>query len=67
MNLSHHLKRLMSDWFIAKDKVNIRNDVDDANEGMIFYSLRNKDYSTNTMLYDVDDANEGMDILFFTK
>jgi hypothetical protein len=34
---------------------------------MIFYSLRNKDYSTNTMLYDVDDANEGMDILFFTK
>ena len=33
MNLSHHLKRLMSDWYITKNKD--RNDVDDdVNEGM---------------------------------
>src|SRR5688572_2035772 len=32
MNLSRHLKRLMSDWFITKDIVDIK---DNASEGII--------------------------------
>ena len=33
MNLSKHLQRMMSDWFVTKDKVDIK---DDVNEGMTY-------------------------------
>lgn len=44
MNLSRHLKRLMSDWFITKDIVDIK---DDESEGIIF----NIFYLINVLLH----------------
>jgi len=49
MNLPLHLKCLMSDWFIAKDKVNIGNEDtnEDTNEGIqwMFLLLTKKDFT----------------------
>ena len=36
MNLSRHLKRLMSDWFITKDIIDIK---DNASEGIILINV----------------------------
>ncbi|CAB4409313.1 unnamed protein product [Rhizophagus irregularis] len=45
MNLSHHLQRMMSDWFIIKGKVNIEDDADEAELALAYKDL--EDYSMN--------------------
>src|SRR4051812_12406227 len=64
MNLPHHLKRLMKDWFVTKDKV--RNDVsENANEDIegiqwvfsLLSEIRIKGFTNNRFYSSVTQIN----------